>query len=87
MLAYNCTCTWQFNNVIFGTNTFDNILLFCWTVFALDRNYVVPWGKCSCVPIVGSHRRLLADIESQPEFAIPHRILQLVSDYSEDASN
>ena len=31
---------------------------------------------------VGGRRRLLAYIESQPEFAIPHRILRLVSDYS-----
>ena len=36
---------------------------------------------------VGGRRRLLADIESQPEFPIPHRILRLVSDYSEDASD
>ena len=34
---------------------------------------------------VGGRRRLLADIESQLKFVIPHRILRLVSDYSEDA--
>jgi len=28
-----------------------------------------------------------ADIESQPEFAIPHSILRLVSDYSDDTSD
>ena len=54
----------------------------CDTLEAIAESMRIVAGRLRFI-----RRRLLADIESKPEFPIPQKLVRVVSYYSEDASD